>query len=317
MTDIVLSGVSSVIPSQSSLPVNTNDWIEQTKRYLYGGGSERRNRLTASIDDSQTTVALEFAEPTPNDGERLCIGLEEMHCWTGSGNPTLERAQYGTTASAHSAGSIVTIQPAFSDYAIFRALNNELRDLSAPTSGLYQMLSVDLAWSPTLAGYDLTGVTDMLDIYEVRQETVGPWEDWPLVYGWELARNMPSDFPSGTALLSYGSGTAGQRMHVRYKAPFALLSGLNDDVETVTGLPSTALDIPPLGAAVRVAAGREVHRNLFEAQADTRRSDEVPPGAALNAPRLLMLQRQQRVSAEASRLAQKYPVRHKRGGPWR
>jgi hypothetical protein len=115
-----------------------------------------------------------------------------------------------------------------------------------------------------------------------------------------------TDFASGGALVIYEGGYPGQAIRVRYRAPFGSLTALDDDVLADTGLPATAHDLPPLGAAVRLVAGREVKRNFTEAQGEPRRAEEVPPTATLQSSRELLRIRQQRIVAEQSRLLHQY-----------
>jgi 3-hydroxyisobutyrate dehydrogenase-like beta-hydroxyacid dehydrogenase len=78
-----------------------------------------------------------------------------------------------------------------------------------------------------------------------------------------------------------------------------------DDV----GLVSTAEDLPPLGAAMRLLAGLEAQRNLIDTQGDTRRAGEVPAGSITQALRNLAAIRQQRLTAEAQRFQQRYGIK--------
>ena len=76
---------------------------------------------------------------------------------------------------------------------------------------------------------------------------------------------------------------------------------------SVTGLQPSATDLPPIGAAIRLMAGREIKRNFTESQGDTRRSTEVPPGAIAQSANGLARLRQTRIAAEAARLHALYP----------
>ena len=115
------------------------------------------------------------------------------------------------------------------------------------------------------------------------------------------------DFPDGTALRLNRGGWPGYDVRVTYIAPYAPFVNLTDDVTATCGISAQAMDIPPIGAAVRMVAGREVKRNFTESQPDTRRAEEVPPGAVVGSSRGLMMLRQQRVAEEAARLRAQYP----------
>jgi hypothetical protein len=127
-------------------------------------------------------------------------------------------------------------------------------------------------------------------------------------------------------------------MYLTYSAPFIPLVNLTDDV-TMTpinnldgddapynfggqvplgtdgtplkfpNLPTTAIDIPVLGAQIALMASREIKRNFIESQPDARKAADVPAGAVMDSVRALQMQRQARIDAEAGRLARQYNVR--------
>jgi hypothetical protein len=114
-------------------------------------------------------------------------------------------------------------------------------------------------------------------------------------------------FASGNMLQLYEPAAPGRAIRVKYRAPFGQLVNLTDNVGTVTGLPDSAMDIPPMGAAMRLVAPREIKRNFTESQGEPRRSEEVPPGAVAGSWRGLAGMRAQRILSEAMRLAAMYP----------
>jgi hypothetical protein len=287
------------------------DLIYQTKAHLFTGQPERLNKLVAGIDADDVSIALTYDLGGIGAGSIMEIELEQIFVFsvTSSTRTVADciRGFNGTTAAVHSAGALVTASPKFPQSRILQAINDDLRDLSSPVNGLYQIETVDLTYNPAVMGYNLTGVTDIISIAEVRYRTSGPEKGWPRIDNFALLRNMPTsgtygDFASGNALVVYEGGQPGFPIRVRYRAPFTSLTSLADDVFAISGLPSTAHDIPPLGAAIRLVAGREIKRNFDEAQGEPRRADEVPPTAQLQSSRELVRVRQQRIMAEQARL---------------
>ena len=59
-------------------------------------------------------------------------------------------------------------------------------------------------------------------------------------------------------------------------------------------------------------AGREVKRSFIESQSDTRRADEVPPGASRDSTANLLRLRRERITAEAGRLKAQYPIQFRK-----
>jgi hypothetical protein len=291
------------------MPTLASDLVEETRSHLFSGARPELNKLNEALDATETDVDFLYAAGGLQRGAVISIDLELMLVWAVTGSTaTVQRGYMGTTAATHNTGTIIEVNPRFSNFAIFRALNAELASFSSPVNGLYQVKTVDLTYSAARAGYDLAAVTDLLDIIEVRWKgyTTG---DWPLVRRWAITRDMASaEFSSTKALLLYEGVGPGRTIRVRYKAPFVPLASLTSDVQTVSFLPATANDIPPLGAAARLVAPREVRRAQYDAQPEPRVAADVPPGASRNAAGGLLALRNQRLREEAARLHRSYPT---------
>jgi hypothetical protein len=289
-----------------------SDLIERTKRHLYTETRDDRNRLTTTIDTDDTTLAFDFDLNGIQAGAVISIDLEEMFVWSvGSGTAVVQRAQGGSTAAAHTAGATVYVNPKYSAFSVLQALNEDLLDLSSPVNGLYRVATVELDFVAGQDAYNLTGVTDLQDILSVSYDANDGSDRWNVLDrgGWRLARSQPTDvFSTGLSFTVNGYAQPGRPINVAYKTSFtAALTTLADNVLTVTGLPVSMHDIPPLGAAVRLLAGSEVARNFLD-QGETRRSDEVPPGARGASVSGLMRLRRDRIAAEAARLYSQWPV---------
>jgi hypothetical protein len=291
------------------MAVLASDLVEATRAHLDSGSRPELNRLNGAITSSATTLVIEFAAGSIVTGAVLAIELEHMYVWSISGSTvTVERGWNGTTKATHADDVLIYVNPRWSAFTILRAINAELASYSSPRWGLFQMKTVDLTYSAATVGYDLTSVTDLIDVYELRWKgyTTG---DWPLIRRWSLARNMATtEFASGLALLLDEGAGPGKTIRVRYKAPFAELTALSSDVQTVAGLPASANDIPPLGAAARLVAPREVKRAFTDSQPESRTAAEVPPGANRSAAGTLLQIRDARLHEEAARLNQRYPT---------
>lgn len=293
--------------------------IEETRRHLLSGQREERNTLGAGVTaGAASPLTMTFTYPIINTGLQagavLSVGLEDFYVWsaaTGNLTASVQRAENGTTAAAHTTGDLVRVNTKFSDAAILSALNEEMVDLSSPMNGLYQVKTLDVTYNAAISGYDLTGVaSSFLGVIEIRAKTPTVAANWPLIRRYDVARSMAvSEFASGSALLVFDEGYPGLAMHVRYKAPFTAFAAATEDAQTDAGLAATMNDIVPVGAAIRLMAGREIKRNFTDTQGDPRRAEEVPPGAVLGSLRGLQLLHAQRVAAEAARLDAQYPLR--------
>lgn len=297
------------------MPTTANDWIEDTLGHLHSGNREEINLLSTALTDTTTTsVVMSDDLKSIKEGAVICIDLELMYVRSvvvATKTATVIRGFGGSTAATHSANAIIQVNPKFSRYRVFNALNDELRAISG--EGIYRMQNITLTFNSDTAGYDFTGVTaaDVIDIYEMRWETDGTSKLWPEVKNYELLRNLASgEFASTLAVMVYDPVTNGNDIRVTYRSRLGTLSAAADVLTTTTGLHPEALDIPPIGAAWRLAQTREVKRNFSEAQGEPRRSGEVPPGANLRAASGLYALRQKRIGDERRRLMALYPPKH-------
>lgn len=287
------------------------DLVHETRSHLLHGGRESLNKLAATIDDNDTTVTFDFDLGPIQEGAVVSIGLERMYVWSvteSSKTAVVERGWDGSTADDHTDGDIVRVNSRFDDFAIFRALNEDIIDLSSPENGLFQVATLDRTYSTTTYGYNLA--SDMIgEPLIVQAEYPGGTGNWMRLGGWRFDTNADStDFASGKSLHLLGDqGSPGRTIRIVYRAAFDTFLALTDDLEDI-GLPETCADIPPLGAAARLLAGRAVRRSDMDAQGNSRRAEEVSTTDALSSPRGLLAQRQMRINAEAARLFAAYPV---------
>ena len=115
-----------------------------------------------------------------------------------------------------------------------------------------------------------------------------------------------ADFASGVGIYFNAGLPSTYQTRVIYRTAFGTLADINEDVVSTTGLPATAVDILSMGAAIRVAEGREIARVIPQGVSDTRRSTEVPMGNALQSASALRRSRSERISEEAARLRRQW-----------
>lgn len=282
-------------------------WVAATRRHLMTGRQEERNTLSAPYTPGDTTLSFTGALGGIVPGTRLSIGLHTFYVAATSDSTltaTVYPAQDGSVAVAAPAGTMVWVGPRFTDFEIAEALADELRDLSAPDNGLWALRIEDVPYASGFSHFALTD-PDVLDVYAVyavaADDTYAPF----LRMAYRLDRGEAGG-PSLTMLSAVPAETASLRVLVR--APFVVPTDPTTDLAT-TGLPVTAYDIPPLGAAMRLVLPREIKRNFTEAQGDTRRAAEVQAGSVSNSMRSLAALRMQRIIAESGRLSSLYPDR--------
>ena len=289
------------------------DWINEVKRHLLSGERENINRLASSPTSGATTVTYEFDQGGIMAGATIEIDTELMYVWsvnTGTKVATVQRGMFGSTAAAHTSGALITVNPRFPQFHIFNTLNQELLDLSSPANGLYRVAVEEITSAAGITGYDLS-LTDFISPIEVFFEASASEKWWKRSTNWRVQENADTtDFASGRTLQVFDdTGAVGGSVRLTYRRAFDVLTGLSDDVNSVTGIPVEATDIPPLGAAGRLLLHRAARRTFDESQGEPRRAQEVEANAATNAASALLGFRQRRINAEVARLNALYPTR--------
>lgn len=283
--------------------------IDRTVQNLLAGTVEERNKIASSLDASTTSVPIEYSLGSLREQTVFQVDSELMYIWevnTATKTLTVERGFGGTTAATHADGAIVTINPKFPRWQVLQALNDELSDLSSPMNGLFQMKTVDISYNGSDRQINLTGISSMIDVYDVRWRYLS--DDYPVVRRYRLMRDMPtSDFASGFAL-TLDEPVMSSTIRVIYKDAYAPFASEASTLES-TGASSVLADLLVLGAQIRLIAGREVKRSFIESQGDTRRADEVPVGGMNASVTNLLRLRRDRIQAEAARLNRQYPTR--------
>jgi len=283
--------------------------IDRTVQQLLAGTVEERNKIASSLDASTTSVPIEYSLGSLREQTVFQVDAELMYIWeanTGTKTLTVERGFGGTTAATHADGAIVTVNPRFPRSQVLQALNDELADLSSPMNGLFQMKTVDISYNGSDRQINLTGISTLIDLYDVRWRYTS--DDYPVVRNYRLMRNMPTaDFASGLAL-TLDEPVMSSTIRIIYKDAFTAFASEASTLSS-SGATSELADLLVLGAQIRLLASREVKRNFVESQGDTRRADEVPAGAMNASVTNLLRLRRDRIQAEAARLNRQYPTR--------
>lgn len=288
------------------------DLVNETKRHLTSYQREPMNKLAVPLNTTTTSLSFTYQVDQLQAGTYIEIDLELMYVWTidqATRVATVDRAVLGSVLGVHDAGATVRVNPRFPDFAIFKALNDDLLDLSSPANGLFAVRAVNVSSVGSRTAYDLAGVSDLIDILEVRYRSRGQQRDWPILPSWSLSRNVNAvEFPSGFTLNTHAGVPQGTTIRVVYKGGFIPFTNLASTTDQA-GLPASAVDLPPMGAAVRLVAPREIKRNFSESQTDSRRATEVPPGAVSGSMRAVAALRANRIIDEANRLVAAWPAR--------
>jgi len=281
--------------------------ISRVRRELLAGVTEYANWLSAGINASVTSLTLTDDLGALTQGSVFEIDLEHFYARavdTTTKTVTVKRGWNGTVAATHATDAIVS-RSRFPNTALLDFLNDDLRDLSSPTNGLFRMLTEDFAYTGDGLDIPITFDQPVLALYRIEQQIAV--RDWRPVESFELIRDgLVADFPAGTGVRLFGEHTDAD-IRITYKAPFGSTTALTDDIESVTGFPGDADELLVLGVKIRAGANREVKRNFTESQMEPRRSSEVPPQAVRQSFGELAALRRSLIASELARLNQRYP----------
>lgn len=283
--------------------------INRTLRQLLSGVIEQRNKLSASVTATATSVVMSYDLDGIRAGQVFEVDSELFYVWeavAGTKTLTVERGWNGTTAATHATGAVVTVNPRFPRSQIFDALNDELQDLSSPMHGLFQVKTFDFDYNGSNEIINLPPVLSIIDLVGVHVRVTADSYEW--VRKVRLLRDLPTDdFASGFGL-KFENRIRSGRLRIVYKAPFTSLANETQNLLNISGLPTSCEDIINLGVQIRLMSSREIKRNFTESQGDTRRAEEVGAGAVGNSITQLIRMRRDRIQAEATRLIKQYPT---------
>jgi hypothetical protein len=173
-------------------------------------------------------------------------------------------------------------------------------------NGLYQIKSLELNYNGTWNMISLPTIDKIIDLVSVTIRYIAT--DYPVIRKCRLIRDLPNDDFSAGYAIRFDEQVRAGKMIVVYKAPYTNVTNETQNLQNVSGFPTTAEDILMMGAQIRLVSPREVKRNFTESQGDTRRSEEVPTGSVSSSINNIIRMRRDRITAEAARLARQYPT---------
>lgn len=279
------------------------------RQHLEMAGPVGVNRLQSALTATAEELTLDWQpDPEPSPGHYIEIGTEAMLVLATNGvGLEVLRGQWGSTAKAHAAEALVTIQPRFLRRQVLVEMQDEIR--SWPST-VYGVTRVDLSWASSVHDLDLDGadgkeVTKLLD---VRLKPTGdePWYD--LSTAVDVFPVATADFDSGWRLHALRDFSA-STVQVTYAHEFALEELDEDtDLEEDVGLASSMLDIIRYGVGARLLTSQEGERARIDQQGQRRFAEEVPPQHQLTAAEALMKLRDKRLQDEEERLVSRWGV---------
>lgn len=263
-----------------------------------------RNVLLTTVNTSITTYAFTYDLGRIAAGAKVSIGLEDAGVFATAKTAktaTVRRGDFGSTAATHTAGDVALVDAVYTPFEIVTTINTGLFALSG--MGLPKFTPLELTARADKTGYDLTGVTGKATVHKVQVRDHGSDDHWTTIPRslWRHEPGQETDqFPSGHALFVYDDLPAGRQLRVTYKGPYAAIAALNDNVESVSGLPAQFHDILTVDACWRLLGGRIADRTSTDSQGSSRRAEEVTPVDQIRATQPFYAERQELLSAARS-----------------
>ena len=268
------------------------DAVSETFKHL-GGRRGKRNRLAADVTNTATTLSFDFDLTGLTAGGHLELvdgdTYERVYVW--AVNPDaktaeVERGFEGTTAQAFTAGAHVIVSPVHTVDEVMKAIKAELRSL--PGQGFHRQNEASVAYDYTDNTFPLSGLSNYTSIYGVQYDHAGRTH-W--LRGWRIDHDL---------LIPHETLPAPLTATILYRDTYTLPNALSDDLEAVCGLPESAHDILPLGAAARLMNEPEARRTDISAQGGSRRGQEVTHTDLVRRGATLKLQRDERIAEEVN-----------------
>ena len=283
-----------------------SDLVSEVRRLTYGTLTEQLNLVKSDYAPGQTEIFMDMDISQIQPGMILSSGLNVWYVRTvnsGSRSVRVIPGYDNAPKPGGSSGDFVYIRPRMTEWYAFSQLNNQFRQLSAPGRGLYRTAVWYAPINTTYQTYDIPAeALDMVGLARVRYKLPGTPDVW-----YEMQNKSYRKMDDKIQLL-YNVPTGGSQLEFTYRAPFAQATTLEDEVETVVGMASTQLDIPPMGVAIGLIRTTESRRNQVQTQTDARRGAEVPPESnVLDATRMERAYAA-RVNEEYARQLREHPI---------
>jgi hypothetical protein len=291
-----------------------NQMTNEVSRKL-SGFTLRQEKQTA-LAGNITSTDLSLSISSTNNISTGIIQIDDELIYIDSYNkntgflsvPAYGRGYNGTTAATHTAGAKVIITPTFPNIDIKTAINDTVQ---AMYPDLFAVTSFNFTYTPARVTYSLP--SEIKTILSVSYETIGPSREWMPVKAWrhDPMANESSFGNSPNSISIYSVIPAGRSVRIFYGKEPSVLVNSNDEFATVTGLPASCQDVAILGASYRLSSFIDPGRLTF-ASAESDQQSQVAGrtyGAGTNTSKYLFQLYQDRLSQEANKLSDRYPIR--------
>lgn len=289
-----------------------SDMIDEVRSSL-AGYTLRQDRITylnAAINTTATAIQV-------GNSANLAKGIIEIDdelVWIDNFNkanstlnaaPGFGRGYQNTSPAPHSQYAQVILSPTFPRTMIKQAINDTINSVYPQ---LFAVYNTTFTFNAAQVTYPLPD--DLESILYMSWQTTGSSEEWLPINRWRLdGMADTATFDTVNTVNIYENIQPGRTVKVWYTATPANLTSSTDDFSGVSGLPESSRDVITLGASYRLLSYIDAGRiNLTSAEADLNDS-KIPSTAGVSSSRYILALYQQRLSDEALKLQDKYPIR--------
>jgi hypothetical protein len=219
--------------------------------------------------------------------------------------PGFGRGYQGTSPAPHSQYAQITLAPTFPRLMIKKAINDVINSFYPK---LWAVVSTTFTFNASQTTYPLPD--DAESILYMSWQTTGSSQEWLPINRW---RSDPmanvATFNTQNTVNIYENIQPGRTVQVWYTTEPTTLDSNTDDYADVTGLPASSAEVVILGASYKLLSYLDAGRiNLSSAEADLN-DTKIPSTAGVSSSRYIFALYQQRLSEEALKLQDKYPIR--------
>jgi hypothetical protein len=147
-------------------------------------------------------------------------------------------------------------------------------------------------------------------VLNVKWKTLGSTKEWLNVRRYDTDKTANTGvFANGKSINIFDGIDPGRTVQITYAKAPSVLSGTADVFETVSGLPSSAIDIITYGAIARLIVGSDAARVPAQSVEADMLDQMKPIGSGSSVARFYLGLYQQRLQQEAAKLRDLYPPR--------
>lgn len=278
----------------------------------YGAQQETATWINQSGGIATTTATDFIVNETAQMGRGLIEVGDELMYVDRTDNLTKQvylapwgRGFRGTTASTAANETKVVIAPQYPRFMVKQAINDTIQ---AVYPELFGVGTHTFSFNSAVTTYSLPAAADY--VLNVKWQTIGSTKEWLNVKRYDTDKTAnTSIFANGRSINIFDVIDPGRTVQVIYaKAPTTLSAG-TDIYETVTGLPSSTVDVIVYGTIARLMVSADAARVPAQSVEADMMDQSKPIGSGTSTARFYLGLYQQRLQQEAAGLRDLYPPR--------